>query len=182
MHRHAEAEDTGAAVPLVTWAVSVELTAELAWVASAEVLAELASEVLADVIWRAFPEVPFAMRRELAMERGLAMERAFAERAFALERALAMERGLAMERAFAERAFSVERAFYVERAFSVVAFQFYQRLRLRKLRYPTPPPVFLCPRQQLVQSKIRLSEARRHRRVRVQASPWLVAMPSPQKQ
>jgi hypothetical protein len=86
MHRHAEAEDTGAAVPLVTWAVSVELTAELAWVASAE----LASEVLADVIWRAFPEVPFAMRRELAMERGLAMERAFAERAFALERAFSV--------------------------------------------------------------------------------------------
>jgi hypothetical protein len=30
MHRHGEAEDTGAAVPLVIWAVSVELTAELA--------------------------------------------------------------------------------------------------------------------------------------------------------
>jgi hypothetical protein len=67
-----------------------------AWVASAE----LASEVLADVIWRAFPEVPLAMRRELAMERGS-------------ERALPMERGFAPERAFA-----------MERAFSVVAFQF----------------------------------------------------------
>jgi len=104
MHRHAEAEDTEAAVPLVTWAVSVELTAELAWVASAE----LASEVLADVIWRAFPEVPFAMRRELATRRGLAIERAFS-----VERALSVE-----------RAFSVERALVLERASSVVAFQF----------------------------------------------------------
>jgi hypothetical protein len=89
-----------------------------------------------------------------------------------------MERGLAIERAF-----SVERALAMERAFSVVAFQFYQQLRLRKLRYP----VHMCPRQQIprqqmVQSKIRLSEARRHRRVRVQASPWLVAMASPQQQ
>jgi hypothetical protein len=80
-----------------------------------------------------------------------------------------MKRGLAIERAF-----SVKRA--LERAFSVVAFQFYQRLRLRKLRH------LVHPRQQMVQSKIRLSEARRHRRVRVQASPWLVAMASPQKQ
>jgi hypothetical protein len=88
-----------------------------------------------------------------------------------------MERGLAIERAF-----SVERALAMERAFSVVAFQFYQRLRLRKLRHPTPPPVHMCPRQQMVQSKIRLSGARRHRRVRVQASPWLVAMASPQQQ
>jgi hypothetical protein len=40
--------------------------------------------------------------------------------------------------------------------------------------------VLMCPRQQLVQSKIRLPEA--HRRVRVQASPWLVAMASPQQQ
>jgi hypothetical protein len=58
--------------------------------------AALASEVLADVMWRAFPEVPLAMRRELAMEQGLAIERAF----------------------------SVERAFAMERAFSVVAIQF----------------------------------------------------------
>jgi hypothetical protein len=65
MHRHAEAEDTEA-VASVTSAVSAELTSELVWVASAE----LASEVLADVIWRAFPEVPLAMQRELAMERG----------------------------------------------------------------------------------------------------------------
>jgi hypothetical protein len=84
-----------------------------------------------------------------------------------------MERGLAIERAF-----SVERALAMERAFSVVAFQFYQRLRLRKLRHL----VQMCPRQQMVQSKIRLSEARRHRLVRVQASPWLVAMASPNQQ
>jgi hypothetical protein len=87
-----------------------------------------------------------------------------------------MERGLAIERAFFG-----ERALALEPAFSVVAFQFYQRLRLRRLQYPTPPPVLLCPRQQLVQSKIRLSEARRHRRVRVQASPCLVAVPLPQQ-
>jgi hypothetical protein len=85
MHRHAE--DTGAAVAQVTWAVSAELTAELAWVASAE----LASEVLAAVIWRAFTMVPLAMPRELAMERGLAMERACSmERAFAMERAFSV--------------------------------------------------------------------------------------------
>jgi hypothetical protein len=65
MHRHAEAEDTGAAVVELTWAVSAELTSELAWLASAA----LASEVLADVIWRAFPELPLAMRRELATGR-----------------------------------------------------------------------------------------------------------------
>src|SRR5450631_1580307 len=47
MHRHAEAEDTGAAV---TWAVS----------------AELASEVLAEVTWRAFTEVTLAMERAFA--------------------------------------------------------------------------------------------------------------------
>jgi hypothetical protein len=58
MHRHAEAEDTGAAVAQVTWALSAELRAELAEVPSAEVLAE--------VIWRAFPEVPLAMPRQLA--------------------------------------------------------------------------------------------------------------------
>jgi hypothetical protein len=84
MHRHAE--DTGASVAQVTWAVSAELTAELAWVASVE----LALEVLADVIWiwRAFPEVPLAMRRELAMEQGLVMERELVmEQAFAMERA-----------------------------------------------------------------------------------------------
>jgi hypothetical protein len=57
MHRHAEAE--------LTWAVSAELTSELAWVASAA----LASEVLADVIRRAFPELPLVMRRELATGR-----------------------------------------------------------------------------------------------------------------
>src|ERR1700730_11095446 len=108
MHRHAEAEDTEA--------VSAELTSVLAWVASAE----LASEVLADVIWRAFPEVPLAMRRELPMERGLGIERALA----------------------------VEQAFAMERAFSVVAFQFYQRLRLRKLPHPMRPPMLMCPRRQ----------------------------------
>jgi hypothetical protein len=90
MHRHAEVE--------VTWAVSAELASELAWVASVE----LALEVLADVIWRAFPEVPLATRRELAMEQGLAMER-----------------GLVMEQAF-----SMERAFAMERVFSVVAIRF----------------------------------------------------------
>jgi hypothetical protein len=109
--------------------------------------AELASEVLADVIWRAFPEVPLAIRRELAMERALA-----------IERALPMERG-----------FTTERAFAMERAFSVVAFPFEQRLRLRKLRHPTAPPMLMCPRQGLAQSKIRRSKARRHRPVRVQA-------------
>jgi hypothetical protein len=65
MHRHAEAEDTGAAVAELTWAVSAELTSELALVASAA----LASEVSADVIRRAFPELPLAMRRELATGR-----------------------------------------------------------------------------------------------------------------
>jgi hypothetical protein len=65
MHRHAEAEDTGAAVAELTWAVSAELTSELALVASAA----LASEVLADVIRRAFPELPLAMRREPATGR-----------------------------------------------------------------------------------------------------------------
>jgi hypothetical protein len=40
----------------------------------------------------------------------------------------------------------------------------------------------MCPRKRLVQSKIRRSKARRHGRVRVQASPWLVAMASPPKQ
>jgi hypothetical protein len=65
MHRHAEAEDTGAVSAELTWAVSAELTSELAWVASAA----LASEVLADVIRRAFPELPLAMRRELATGR-----------------------------------------------------------------------------------------------------------------
>jgi hypothetical protein len=44
MHRHAEVEDTGAAVAEVTWAVSAELTSELTWVASEE----LAWEVLAE--------------------------------------------------------------------------------------------------------------------------------------
>jgi hypothetical protein len=53
MHRHAEAEDTGASVAELTWAVS----------------AVLASEVLADVIRRAFLELPLAMRRELATGR-----------------------------------------------------------------------------------------------------------------
>ena len=87
MHRHAEAEDTGAAVAQVTWALSAELRAELAWVP----LAELASEGLAEVIWRAFPEVPLTMPRELAMERGVAMERPWAmERAFATERAFSV--------------------------------------------------------------------------------------------
>ena len=99
-----------------------------------------------------------------------------------MERGLPIERAFSVERALSvERAFSVERALDLERAFSVVAFQFYQRLRLRKLRYPMPPPV-RCPRQQMMESKIRLSEARRHRRVRVQASPWLVTVPSPQQQ
>jgi hypothetical protein len=65
MHRHAEAEDTGASVAELTWAVSAELTSELAWLASAV----LASEVLADVIRRAFLELPLAMRRELATGR-----------------------------------------------------------------------------------------------------------------
>jgi len=65
MHRHAEAEDTGAAVAELTWAVSAALRSELAWLASAA----LASEILADVIRRAFPELPFAMRRELATGR-----------------------------------------------------------------------------------------------------------------
>jgi len=60
------------------WAVSAELTSELAWVASAE----LASEVSAEGIWRAFPEVPLAMGRELAMGRAFAMERAFSVVAF----------------------------------------------------------------------------------------------------
>jgi hypothetical protein len=59
MHRHAEAEDTGAAVAELTWAVSAALTSELAWGASAE----LASEVSADVIRRAFPELPLATGR-----------------------------------------------------------------------------------------------------------------------
>jgi hypothetical protein len=59
MHRHAEAEDTGAAVAELTWAVSAALTSELAWVASAE----LASEVSADVIRRAFPELALATGR-----------------------------------------------------------------------------------------------------------------------
>ncbi len=58
---------------LVTSAVSAALRSELAWVASAE----FASEVLADVIWRPFPEVPLAMPRKLATERGLARGRAF---------------------------------------------------------------------------------------------------------
>jgi hypothetical protein len=65
MHRHAEAQDTGAAVAELTWAVSAERRAEFAWLASAA----LASEVLADVIRRAFPELPLAMRRELATGR-----------------------------------------------------------------------------------------------------------------
>ena len=75
LRRHAEAEDTGAAV---TWAVSAELTSELTWVASEElawkelakaalaVSAELASEVLAEVTWRAFTEVTLAMERAFA--------------------------------------------------------------------------------------------------------------------
>jgi hypothetical protein len=46
MHRHAEAEDTGAAVSQVTWAVAAVLTSDLLRVASAE----LASKVLADII------------------------------------------------------------------------------------------------------------------------------------
>jgi hypothetical protein len=48
MHRHAE--DTGAAVAEVTWAVS----------------SELASEVLTEVTWRAFTEVTLAMERAFA--------------------------------------------------------------------------------------------------------------------
>jgi hypothetical protein len=80
MHRHAGAEDTEA-VASVTSAVSAELTSELAWVASAE----LAPEVLAEIIWRAFLQVPLAMRREPATERGLVTGRAFAtERAFSV--------------------------------------------------------------------------------------------------
>jgi hypothetical protein len=66
MHKHAEAEDTGAAVAELTWAVSAALTSELAWLASA---ALASSEILADVIRRAFPELPLAMRRELATGR-----------------------------------------------------------------------------------------------------------------
>jgi hypothetical protein len=50
MRRHAEAEDTWAAVAEVTWAVS----------------AELALEVLAEVTWRAFTEVTLAMERAFA--------------------------------------------------------------------------------------------------------------------
>jgi hypothetical protein len=65
MHRHAEVEDTGAAVAELTWAVSAELTSELAWLASVA----LASEELSDVIRRAFPELPLVMRRELATGR-----------------------------------------------------------------------------------------------------------------
>jgi hypothetical protein len=65
MHRHAEVEDTGAAVAELTWAVLAELTSELAWLASVA----LASEELSDVIRRAFPELPLAMRRELATGR-----------------------------------------------------------------------------------------------------------------
>jgi len=80
MHRHAVAEDTEA-LASVTSAVSAALASELAWVASAE----FASEVLADVIWRPFPEVPLAMRRELATEQGLATGQAFTtERAFSV--------------------------------------------------------------------------------------------------
>jgi len=36
MHRHAEAEDTGAAVAEVTWAVSAAFTSELTWAVSEE--------------------------------------------------------------------------------------------------------------------------------------------------
>ncbi len=104
MRRRAEAEDTGAAVAEVTWAVSAELTSELTWVASEElawkelakaalaVSAELASEVLAEVTWRAFTEV---------------------------------------------------------------ALQFQQRLRLGKLRYPAVTTVLMHPREHLAQSQIR---------------------------
>ena len=55
----------GAAVAQVTQAVSPEP----AWVASAG----LKSEVFAEVISRAFPEVPLAMPRELAMERAFSV-------------------------------------------------------------------------------------------------------------
>jgi hypothetical protein len=44
MHKHAEAEDTGAAVAEVTWAVSAELTSELMWVASEELTWEVLAE------------------------------------------------------------------------------------------------------------------------------------------
>jgi hypothetical protein len=101
--------------------------------------AELGSGVLAEVIGRAFSEVPLAMLRDRAIELGLAMERVFA----------------------------MEVAYAMEGAFSVVAFRCLQRLRLRNLRYPTTSPMPTRPAQHLAQPKIRRPEAHRQKRLRV---------------
>src|SRR5229473_7168830 len=70
MRRHAEAEDTGAAVAEVTWELAWVASEELAWKelakAALAVSVELASEVLAEVTWRAFTEVTLAMERAFA--------------------------------------------------------------------------------------------------------------------
>ena len=56
----------------------------------------------------------------------------------------------------------------MERAFAEVALQFWQRLRLGKLRQPTVTPALICPCQHLAQSRIDRSEACCRRRLRVQ--------------
>jgi uncharacterized protein YodC (DUF2158 family) len=79
VHRHAEAEDTGAEVTSeFAYMASEELARAVLTKAASEASAELVSKVLPEVTWRAFAEVTLAMERAFA-EATLASERAFTE-------------------------------------------------------------------------------------------------------